>query len=96
MGFVVEPKIQLHCFVCPDLMQQQQQHNQLVSQHRKFNYDSNGNAQFYPQHPSAKDYLNLPQINNTDQRMNDQANRLIAKQKQKMIKVFTAIDYPVF
>lgn len=79
-------------------MQQQQQHNQLVSNYRKFNYDSNGNAQFYPQQQSAKDYLNLPHINsNNEQRMNDQANRIIAKQTaKKMIKVFTAIDYPVF
>lgn len=75
-------------------MQQQQQHSQLVP-HRKFNFDSNGNANnnnIYQR--SAKDYCNLPHIN--DQRLNDHANRIIAKQTaKKTIKVFTAIDYPV-
>lgn len=67
-----------------------------MAHHRKFNYDNNGNAHFYPQQQSAKDYLNLPHIN--EQRINNQANqRIIAKQTaKKMIKVFTAIDYPVF
>lgn len=76
-------------------MQQQQQHSQLVP-HRKFSFDSNGNANnnnnIYQR--SAKDYYNLPNIN--DHRLNDHANRIIAKQTaKKTIKVFTAIDYPV-
>lgn len=75
-----------------DLSQQQQQHSQLVA-HRKFSYDSNGNANIC--HRSAKEYCNLPHI--SDHRLNDHANRIIAKQTaKKTIKVFTAIDYPVF
>lgn len=77
-----------------DLLQQQhqqQQHNQLVS-HRKFHYDNNGNAHSHQR--LAKEYCNLPHIN--DHRLNEQANRVIAKQTaKKTIKVFTAIDYPV-
>lgn len=75
-----------------DLMQQQQQHSQLVP-HRKYSFDSNGNANVYQR--SAKDYCNLPHI--TDHRLNhEHANRIIAKQTaKKTIKVFTAIDYPV-
>lgn len=73
-------------------MQHQQQHSQLVPQ-RKFSFDSNGNANIYQR--SAKDYCNLPHIN--DHRLNyDQANRIFAKQTaKKTIKVFTALDYPV-
>lgn len=74
-----------------DLQQQQQQHSKLVS-HRKFSFDSNGNANIYQR--SAKQYYNLPNIH--DHRPTDQANRTIAKQTaKKTIKVFTAIDYPV-
>lgn len=76
--------------MCSDLLQQQQQqqqHTQLVS-HRngKYSFDSNGNANIYQR--SAKDFTyNLPHIN--DHRLNDQANRIIAKQTaKKMIKVF--------
>lgn len=66
--------------VCyPDLLQQQQQHSQLVS-HRKFSFDSNGNANIYQR--SAKDYL--PHISD---RLSD--HRLIAKQTaKKTFKVF--------
>ena len=74
-------------------MQHQQQHSQLVP-HRKFSFDSNGNANVYQR--STKDYCNLPHIN--DHRLNHEHanNRIIAKQTaKKTIKVFTAIDYPV-
>lgn len=78
------PKILVNCtHVAADLQQQQQQHSQLVS-HRKFSFDSNGNAN----QRSAKEY-NLPYINDRD--------RIIAKQTaKKTIKVFSAVDYPVF
>lgn len=96
MDFLIFPPSNLVFTRCTesrvDLFHQQQQHSQLVAQ-RKFSYDSNGNANLYQR--SAKEYCNLPQI--SDHRLNDQANRIIAKQTaKKTIKVFTAIDYPVF
>ncbi|XP_031638331.1 probable serine/threonine-protein kinase DDB_G0282963 isoform X2 [Contarinia nasturtii] len=71
-----------------NLMQHQQQHSQLVP-HRKFSFDSNGNANLY-QRTSAKDYCNhLPHINND----HDQANRIIAKQTAK--KTIKRSEYSV-
>ncbi|XP_055314408.1 uncharacterized protein LOC129575254 isoform X2 [Sitodiplosis mosellana] len=74
-----------------DLMHQQQQHSHLVlAPHRKFSFDSNGNANVYQR--STKDYCNLPHI--SDHRLNhDHSNRIVAKQTAK--KTIKRSEYSV-